>query len=372
MDTIKTTRYNLDPYLEWCSHEGIPIAEGIALDLFEVPVGDWARAGAKGAIVNFKGRGDFCNMFVLELPAGGSTVTRQHLFEQVFFVLDGRGSTQVEMGDGTRRSFEWGPRSFFAVPLNAKHRHFNGSGSQRARLISTSNFPLMINTFHCEEFVFGGTDFSFQDRFGKEEHYAGEGDLYLIRPGNNIWETNFVPDMAELELTDYSDRGPGSSNIKFILADGLMYAHMSEIAPATYKKGHRHMQGVHVLTLTGDGYSLLWYEGQTDFERIDWKYGTVFPPLENQFHQHFVTSREPSRYIATTIGSLRYPWTEQQRRFNFAEKGQKKHGSTRSIKDGGGQIEYEDQDPRIHQIWLEEMRKNGVTPMFDAPGKLRV
>jgi mannose-6-phosphate isomerase-like protein (cupin superfamily) len=370
IDAVLAARINLDPYKEWCDRERLPIAEGIAIDLFGVDVGDWDRVGAKGAIVNCKGRGDFCNMFLYELPAGGSTTQQQHLYEEVFFVLDGRGSTQVEMGDGSRRSFEWGPRSFFAVPLNAKHRHFNGSGSQRARLVSTSNFPLMINTFHSEEFLFGGTQFSFSDRFGKKEHYAGEGDLFMIRQGNNIWETNFVPDMAELPLTDYADRGPGSSNIKFVLADGLMYAHMSEIASATYKKGHRHTEGVHVLTLTGGGYSLLWYEGQTDFERIDWKYGTVFPPLENQFHQHFVTSPEPSRYIATTIGSLRYPWTERHRKFNFGEKG-KRQGSSTSLKDGGGQIEYEDQDPRIHQIWLEEMRKNGVTPRFDAPGKLR-
>ena len=31
-----------------------------------------------------------------------------------------------------------------------------------------------------------------------------------------------------------------------------------------------------------------------------------------------------------------------------------------SVKDGGRQIEYEDQDPRIHGIFLEEIAKNGV------------
>jgi mannose-6-phosphate isomerase-like protein (cupin superfamily) len=129
IDAVLAARINLDPYKEWCDRERLPIAEGIAIDLFGVDVGDWDRVGAKGAIVNCKGRGDFCNMFLYELPAGGSTTQQQHLYEEVFFVLDGRGSTQVEMGDGSRRSFEWGPRSFFAVPLNAKHRHFNGSGS---------------------------------------------------------------------------------------------------------------------------------------------------------------------------------------------------------------------------------------------------
>jgi hypothetical protein len=41
-----------------------------------------------------------------------------------------------------------------------------------------------------------------------------------------------------------------------------------------------------------------------------------------------------------------------------------------SMKEGGDQIEYEDQDKRIHPIWLEEMRKNGVTPRMgkEFPG----
>ena len=40
-------------------------------------------------------------------------------------------------------------------------------------------------------------------------------------------------------------------------------------------------------------------------------------------------------------------------------------GYSTSIKEGGDQIEYEDQDPRIHREWLEEMRKNDVTPKMD-------
>jgi hypothetical protein len=35
------------------------------------------------------------------------------------------------------------------------------------------------------------------------------------------------------------------------------------------------------------------------------------------------------------------------------------------IKEGGDQIEYEDQDPRIHRIWLDEMKKNGVEPKME-------
>ena len=66
----------------------------------------------------------------------------------------------------------------------------------------------MINIFHNEEFIFD-TQFAFDDRIGKDEYYAGEGDLHMIRQGNNIWETNFVPDMARFQLTDYGRPRPG-------------------------------------------------------------------------------------------------------------------------------------------------------------------
>ena len=41
------------------------------------------------------------------------------------------------------------------------------------------------------------------------------------------------------------------------------------------------------------------------------------------------------------------------------------------MQQGGRQIEYEDQDPRIHRKWLEAIKKNGVESQmgdtFDEP-----
>jgi hypothetical protein len=45
----------------------------------------------------------------------------------------------------------------------------------------------------------------------------------------------------------------------------------------------------------------------------------------------------------------------------IGDKGQKQRSSM-SIKQGGNQIEFEDQDPRIHALWLDEMKKAGITP----------
>src|SRR5919106_1175997 len=98
-------RYGIDPYLDWVKKEGLPVAEDYALDLFSVETADWPRYGVKGAAAHLKGR----------------------------------GSTQIGFDDGQKRGFEWGPKSLFSIPLNAKHRHFNGSGSERALLATTTN-----------------------------------------------------------------------------------------------------------------------------------------------------------------------------------------------------------------------------------------
>ncbi len=120
----------------------------------------------------------------------------------------------------------------------------------------------------------------------------------------------------------------------------------------TYKKAHRHGPDFHVYAVTGHGYSLLWHEGDEDFVRIDWRHGVVFAPPDMMYHQHFNTSPDPSRYLAVALGSMRYPLTSEKRTLF--------QGVDVSVRDGGRQIEYEDQDPRIHEIYLGELAANGV------------
>jgi quercetin dioxygenase-like cupin family protein len=359
MNIAEAPRYGIDPYLDWVAAEGIPVVEDYGIDLFSVETRPWARAGVRGAAVHLKGRGDFANMFVYDIAPGGSSSPQRHLYEDVVYVLEGSGSTQIELADGTKRSFEWGPRALFAIPLNAKHRHFNASGVDRALLVSTTDLPLVMNTFHNERFIFDN-ECDFLERAGKSGYFSGEGDLITVRPGNHMWETNFVPDLAAIELKSWGDRGAGGTNIMFVLADGTMHAHISEMPVGTYKKGHRHGPGFHVMCVTGHGYSLLWYPQDGDFRRIDWKHGVVFPPADQQFHQHFNTSQHPARYLATGVGGLRYPLTQMQRRSLLGAKPGDRAAVSTSLKEGGDQLEYEDQDPRIHRIWLDEMKKNNV------------
>jgi len=360
-------RYGVDPYLDWLGGEGIPVTEDYGVDLFAVDTAPWPRyGGVNGAAVHLKGRGDFANMFLFDIGPGRSTAPQRHLYEEVVYVLEGHGSTQLEFADGGRRSFEWGEKSLFAIPLNAKYRHFNGSGTERALLVSTTNLPMIMNVFHSEDFVFAcDCDFDFRERAGKREYFFGEGNLITVRPGNHMWETNFVPDLTAIELKSWGDRGAGGTNIMFVLADGTMHAHISEMPVGTYKKAHRHGPSFHVMCVMGQGFSLLWYEHEKDFHRIDWKHGIVLVPADRQFHQHFNTGPAPARYLATAVGGLRYPTMRAQRVSLLGASENDAPAVSKSVKDGGDQIEYEDQDPRIHRIWLEEMRKNGATPRME-------
>ena len=346
-----TDKFLLDPYLDWAKGEGIPILEDFAVDLLAADTEPWPRLDTNGAFVHLKGRGDFVSVFLVDIPPGGGSSPQRHLYDEVFYVLSGHGSTTVETHDGLTLSFEWGPKSLFAPPLNAAYRLFNGSGDAPARLASANNMTLIMNTFHSQAFIFDNP-WRFPEREGKTGHFSGEGDLVRLSPGRHMWETNFVPDLSAFELMEWEARGAGSSNIKFILADSVMHAHCSEMPAGTYKKGHRHGPGAHVFTVSGHGYSLLWYQGDEDFVRHEWRHGVVMAPPDLMFHQHFNTGAGPARYLATSLGSHRYPFT--------ARKKARKSAPDASLKDGGLQIDYEDQDPRIHPMFLDELDKGGV------------
>jgi hypothetical protein len=354
--TVPAGKYMVDPYLDWANNEGVPIYEDFGLDLHALETRPWARFGVDGAIVHVKGRGDAMTVFVLDIPPAGKTIPQKHIFEAAFYVLAGNGSGVIERYKGQRQQFEWLRHSVFAPPLNTRYQLFNGSGQERARIAVSCNLPAVLNLFHNESFVFDNPGV-FPEREGLPNHYVGEGEFIPVRPGKHMWETNFLPDASNFKLHEWSARGAGAMHIQLILADGVLHSHISEMQVGTYKKAHRHSPDVHIYIISGEGYSLLWYEGDKDLVRVDWKPGWVFAPPDMMFHQHFNTGEHPVRYIAFTQGSVRYPMTEHMRRV-YAKVDV-------DAKKGGNQIEYKDQDPRIQQIYAAELAKRGLTTKMD-------
>jgi hypothetical protein len=346
-----------DPYGDWATGEGIPIHLDFGHDLLALETGRWDRYDAKGCFAHTHGMGDFMANYVLEVEPGKKTRPVKHLYECFFFVLAGHGSTMVWLPNGETRSFEWGPKALFAVPLNCQYQILNGSGFEPVRISCTNDAPLTINLYHNLDFVFANP-FVFAERCGSEQHFEGGGDLSsytkeAIKKTQNIWETNFIPDLTAFKLYELNERGKGSLNVAMVLADGTMHTHCSQMAVGRYKKAHRHAAGTHVHAVTGEGYSLLWYEGDSEWKEFPWRHGFMYTPPFWMFHQHFNTCDHPARYLACSLGSRRYPFISLRR------KSAEGKGAV-SVKDGGRQIDYEDQDPRIHRKFLEALQASGV------------
>ena len=111
-------KFLLDPYLEWANGEGVPVHLDFGHDLLALETAPWDRYGARGCFAHTHGRGDFMANYVIEVDPGAKTRPVKHLYEAFFYVLEGYGSTMVWLPNGEKRSFEWGPKALFAVPLN--------------------------------------------------------------------------------------------------------------------------------------------------------------------------------------------------------------------------------------------------------------
>ena len=112
--------------------------------------------------------------------------------------------------------------------------------------------------------------------FGKGKADGNESMKNLLGgKGANI----IFADAVNLPLISAKERGAGGGHIRFNMAKSSMNSHLSQFPVGTYKKAHRHGADFHVFAVTGHGYSLLWYEGQKDFERVDWQHGGWVPYL---------------------------------------------------------------------------------------------
>jgi uncharacterized RmlC-like cupin family protein len=336
--------YETSPYEKWVAEQGIPVtADYSVYDLNAVELAPWKWLGAPAALVHLHGTSGTNNAFVAEIPPGAQLPTHRHLFEMFVYVLQGRGATAVWTDAEHRHQFEWEAGALFAIPLNASYQLFNTSGTEPVRFYAVTTLPLMLDLLHNREFVFNNP-WTFNDRFDSAdlEYFSRRGQQY---PGR-IWETNFVPDVTRFELEDWSVRGAGGRNIFFELADSTMCASISEFPPGMYKKAHRHGPGAHVIILSGQGYSLMWKEGQP-MVKVPWRAGSVFVPPDMWFHQHFNTGSQPARYMPIRWGSAKYHM------FNYL-------GITKDVKEGGDQIEYEDEDPAIGRMFAEELAAGGV------------
>jgi oxalate decarboxylase/phosphoglucose isomerase-like protein (cupin superfamily) len=334
------------PYVRWVRSEGLDIISAQYVpNLRTVALKPWPRREGAGVFINHEASRTSNDCYVCEIPPGGKLAPQRQLYEEMILALDGRGSTTVWNDGGNRISFEWKAGAMFAIPLNTWHQHFNGSGAQPARFVAVTNCPSVLNLYDDLAFVFN-TAHDFKTRFAGEPDYfsaKGEQKGFLLT-------TNFVPDAVNLPLISARERGAGGGHIRFNMARGTIASHISQFPVGTYKKAHAHGPGAHVIVLSGEGYSLMWPDGDSP-RRYDWQVGTMIVPPNAWFHQHFNTGPAPARYLAfkhaTPRNAQGVPMSWISRRL------------------GGMQIDYADEEPEIRRMFAEALSKHGLKPRMD-------
>ncbi len=347
----------IDPYAEWRKAEGPPMAGGVYFrDMNEIETGPWPRKGdnVKGALCYLDGDDD-CDEHIVELGPGASTVPERHIYTECFYVLSGRGSCSVWIDENAKQTFEWGAGSYFTLPTNAWYQMYNASLSQPAKYFSVTDLPGLMRKWINQEFVFAN-NFQFRDRYsGEADYFSAEAKLWKGR----VWETNFIPDIYKLPLYEWKSRGGGGTNAFMIMGGGVTESHISRFQSGHYKKGHSHGPGAHLFITEGEGFSLL-KRGNEPRIKADWKVGSLYLSGAGEgwwLHQHFNVGETPATYLVLGVNrSRKYApdrWTASQSTVL--------RGGEVSAKEGGRQTEYEDEDPEIHRIFEDELKKRGVT-----------
>ncbi len=333
------------PYTRWIAEEGLDIIPSIFVEnLHTVELKPWARRGGKGVYLNHDASRTSNDCYVCEIAPGSELAPQRQLFEEMIYVLDGRGSTTVTNGAGAKVSFEWKAGAIFAIPLNTTHQHFNGSGSEAARFVAVTNGPPIINAFGDTDFVFG-TAYDFKNRFAGESNYFANGG----EQKGLLLDTNFVADAVNLPLISAKERGAGGGHIRFSMAKGSMNSHISQFPTATYKKAHAHGPGAHVIIMSGSGYSLMGTD-EDNLNRYDWAEGTMIVPPNMWFHQHFNTGTTPARYLAFKAEGVSIRNAQ----------GVPKAWISRRV--GGDQIDYADESPLVRETFTAALAQVGLTP----------
>jgi mannose-6-phosphate isomerase-like protein (cupin superfamily) len=336
-------------YQSFVRSEGAPLHQGSAVeDLLALKLSDWERRGGRVAYTRLADQEEF-GLQVIEIPPGGELKPEHHMYDAVMFVLRGRGVTSIWQPGEQPKSVEWQEGSLLAIPLNAWHQEFNSSGTEPANVVMLTNMAQMINHYHNIDFIFNNP-YVFADRYS-----ANMGQYYGEEPkhwSQRLFETNFIPDVRQFGVDAWKEKGAQTGISRISMASTSLGLHILDIGEGTYAKAHRHDAGAHVLMVGGEGYELMYFEGEEQPRRVPLRPYGVIAPKRNEFHQHFNTGKGSMRHVALRHGPARYGTGQPYNPLGAAQ--------TVDPSASGYQIDYEREDPRIQQEYYKELERTGV------------
>ncbi|HEY3116198.1 MAG TPA: cupin domain-containing protein [Chloroflexota bacterium] len=350
--TIRTAGWarKASPYDQWIETLGIPILRGYFLDdIRTCEVGWWDEQQCGAAIVMMAGQEGTAEVRVSEVPAGKTTAPVRFALDEIVYVADGRGLTNVWAEGHPVKTFEWQKHSLFMLPRGYTHQFSNTSGDRAARLLHYNSLPRAMEVLPDPKFFFEGTAVDLDIGYGDEAAFA-EAKVVKVteeeRRGGAYWLGNFFPDMRAWDnLVPNRGRGAGGQVVWINYPHSAMWNHMSVFGTQTYKKAHRHGPGTLIVVPEGEGFSYLWREGEEKIY-IPWHEGSVFVPPNMWFHQHFNVSDHDDRYLA------------------FHAPGRGSDSFYANGRDPSHQIEYWQEDPIIRETFEKRLSEIGIKSLM--------
>ncbi|HEX9880151.1 MAG TPA: cupin domain-containing protein [Candidatus Binatia bacterium] len=356
------------PYDTFMEQEEIPVYRDIGVrKVQDLPMKPWKRMGGKGTFIQLFGTEGLWGCYVIEAPGAGALNAERHLYEEQYFVVEGRGTTEVwKEGNGKKQTFEWQAGSLFSIPINAWHRLINAASSP-ALLLAGTTAPNSMNLFMNTDFVFN-CPYDFKDRYDARDDYYRPAEDIEPDPvrGLAMRRTNIMPEIVQCDLPLDNRRSPGYRRIEPHMTGNKFYMWIGEHETGRYSKAHAHGSAAVLICIKGKGYTYTWpstlgttpwKDGRADqVRRQDYEpVGMVSaaPMGGHWYHQHFGISREPFRLMAWFGPNA--PGREAGRPGEVAID----YGAM-EIKEGGTAIAYRDEDPYIRQEYEETLKREGV------------
>ena len=98
-DFVGTKRWvrRATPYEVFMEEQNLPIHRGTVgfYDIRDLTLAAWKRIGAQGAFIELNGCGGLQGVYIVEVPGAGTIIAEKHMYEEVFYVLEGRGTSTI-------------------------------------------------------------------------------------------------------------------------------------------------------------------------------------------------------------------------------------------------------------------------------------
>lgn len=228
-----------------------------------------------------------------EVPPGKAKPGHRHLDEATFYIVKGKGWTEVRQSDdASLQRVDWQEGDVVTVPSNCWHQHFNASEGETILHIAFKNTRLLRRLFNSRDFVYAN-DFRFTDRYADEPDYWTRRD----EDDQGVITQQIVRDIVHESVLADPDAGVGVGSRTFRMGGHLMLDHaLVEIGVGGEIRPHRHLAEEAMLILQGSGRTRLWTDDGRE-ATVDWTAGDLLSPPFQVWRSHTQVGDVPVRFL---------------------------------------------------------------------------